>query len=165
MKFEIDEVRWKNRFPSAGVSADVAHKEIEKIKAKGDLTPEAVIDAARAKRNPLHKLFEWSDDVAAEKYRLIQAGRVLRSLEVVYVDRPKEPTRCYEVEVKKSPGKPQPTIYTTHEEAVQDPIVRERLLAESIKALMQWRRRFRLLSELDRVFNAIDEVVDEIGGK
>lgn len=62
--------------------------QIEALKAimkrnGGLLRPQAVVDEARDEKSPLHNAFEWDDGVAAEKYRLDQAQRLIRSFRVV----------------------------------------------------------------------------------
>jgi len=44
----------------------------------GSLTPALVVEVARNPGHPLHSRFEWDDSVAAEKWRLEQAGQLLR---------------------------------------------------------------------------------------
>lgn len=56
-------------------------KQLSKL-GGGTLTPTAVLDDARSPNSPLHDYFEWNDDVAAEKYRLDQARRLIRSVRV-----------------------------------------------------------------------------------
>jgi hypothetical protein len=51
--------------------------------AEGCITPEAVVEAARPEDAPLHGLFPWDDKVAADKYRLMRARAIIRS--VVYL--------------------------------------------------------------------------------
>lgn len=48
----------------------------------GGLTAKKVLEFARPKYSPLHQYFEWDDSVAAEKYRLLQARRIIISIEV-----------------------------------------------------------------------------------
>lgn len=50
---------------------------------KGRLTPPAVVKAARDTRNPLHKHFEWDNQIAADAYRLDQARALIRSVALV----------------------------------------------------------------------------------
>lgn len=59
----------------------VADKLIE-IAAKngGVLTPDAVINEAKKKTSVLHGEFEWDDTVAAKKYRIDQARRIIRTV-------------------------------------------------------------------------------------
>lgn len=55
----------------------------------GRLTPNEVVDAARSEKSPLHDLFCWDNDTAAELYRVEQAREVIRrvKLEVVIEER------------------------------------------------------------------------------
>lgn len=49
-----------------------------------------LLNAARPKSSPLHRLFEWDNAVAGEKYRLEQARFYLRTIEIVPVTDGKE---------------------------------------------------------------------------
>ena len=66
------------------IDPTVAGREIEKLMRQygGNLKAEHVLDAARDPKNPLHPCFEWDDSVAAEKFRLEQAGYLVRHLRV-----------------------------------------------------------------------------------
>lgn len=167
MEFKIDRVMWAAGFPNAGIDAADAHKAVEAIRAKhgGNCTDADVVEAAKVKRHTLHKLFEWDDSKAAHAHRLAQARAVLRSLRVVYVGSDsKADARAYEVIERKkpTPERPARTLYSSHEEAVRDPASREHLLAEAVKQLMAWRRRFRHLNELDRVLEVVDAELERI---
>lgn len=50
----------------------------------GLLRPQAVVDEARPEESPLHRCFEWNDQIAGEKYRLVQAQQLIRSFKVVH---------------------------------------------------------------------------------
>lgn len=63
--------------------------------AKGELTPKAVVDAARNKRNPLHHHFEWDDATAAENYRLDQARNLIRIVRVIDEEAREGTTRAF----------------------------------------------------------------------
>lgn len=57
----------------------------------GRLTPRSVLDSARHPDSPLHNKFEWNDSVAAERYRLAQAGDLIRKVKIKH--RPDKPAR------------------------------------------------------------------------
>ena len=70
------------------------HKEISVAvaaiyKRNGKLTPSMVVNAAKPKSAPLHKYFEWDDKKAGHEYRLMQARKIIRVVQVV-VDGHKE---------------------------------------------------------------------------
>lgn len=48
----------------------------------GELMPKSVVEAARNPKSPLHKHFEWDNEVAAEAHRLDQARRLIRCIRV-----------------------------------------------------------------------------------
>jgi hypothetical protein len=86
-------VIWRPGARVAGVKPDEALAELERIAEASDdeLRPEAVVEAARFASSPLHPLFEWSDTVAAREYRLQQARTIVRSVRIVYEERPDQP--------------------------------------------------------------------------
>jgi len=49
---------------------------------RGDLTPALVVEEATPDDHPLHDRFEWDDAVAGQAYRLVQAERLIRSVQV-----------------------------------------------------------------------------------
>jgi hypothetical protein len=68
---------------------DAIQQELQKLyQQHNSVTPELVLDAAKAPTHPLHKYFEWDDSVAANKYRLDQAYQmILASKFVVEIQR------------------------------------------------------------------------------
>lgn len=72
---------------SFGVSADVAGQELHRIaKERGHITSQVVVDEARPEDAPLHPAFEWDDEKAAERFRLVQASTLVRAVVVVSSD-------------------------------------------------------------------------------
>lgn len=60
-------------------------KELRALHSRdGVLTCEAVLDAARPKNSPLHDYFTWDNSRAAERYRLIEAGRLIATVRIEY---------------------------------------------------------------------------------
>lgn len=125
------------------------------IKEKGSVTPQNLVDAARAKRSPIHGMFEWDDSVAAEKYRLEQAGYYIRSLRVsltvvgggTTVVRPL-------VSVEKEGAK----TYMPVVRAMNDPVYRAQIVAQAMKELLSFQKKYADLKELSDVFSAIDRL-------
>lgn len=72
-----------------GIRADAAKTFalFEKIREAegGRLTPDAVVEAARKPRSPIHREFEWSDKKAAREHRLEVARKLCRGLRVEVV--------------------------------------------------------------------------------
>lgn len=167
MAMKIDTMRWKERFPNAGVKVEVAHGELMKIKDKnGTISPDQIVDAARRKNNPLHSLFTWDNSAAAAKYRLSEASALLRSIEITYTVLPNQSRRAFEITQKKRAGdEVSKTLYGTAEEASADPDNHAALIAEAIRTLMAWRNRFRYIQDLSKLIEKIDSTIDELAAK
>lgn len=66
-------------------NAERVYEEINSIGEK--FTPEDIVDKAAAEpESELHKCFEWDDRKAARKYRIEQAGHIVRMLSVNTTD-------------------------------------------------------------------------------
>jgi hypothetical protein len=70
-------------------------EELTRIAAEngGRLEPKPVVEAARKRSSAMHTLFEWRDQVAADKYRLDQARELIRIIRIENTDKPDEPAR------------------------------------------------------------------------
>ncbi len=135
--------------------AQSAGEELERIRTKhnGRLEPDWVVHAAKKEVNPLHPLFEWDDNVAAQHYRVVQARQVIRSIDVVIeqAEKPK-PIRAFVSVVRD-----RDQSYTSVSHAMSDPELRRQVLLAALGELEAWRKRYAELVELANVFAAIDE--------
>lgn len=67
--------------------ANKVQAEIERLRAKGDVTPEAVVAAARRTKSVLHSLiFDCAEGEAAERYYRDRAITVLNAIRIVASD-------------------------------------------------------------------------------
>ena len=157
---EVKKVQWKRGFQSK-VKPDVAFKELERIKGKnsGVLTAGIVVLEAKKARNPLHKQFEWDNDEAADQYRLEQARRMLRSVEVTYKESPMTPpTRQYVTVTEEAVrDEPERKVYKSTAEVLADPIARDEMLSDAIRDALSYRRKYAELQELSQVFASLDD--------
>jgi len=74
------------------------YEEINKIYQKDkSITPEKILEQAKNPNHPLHKHFEWDDEIAGNKYRLIQARNLIRKiiLEITNEDNQKYRVRAF----------------------------------------------------------------------
>lgn len=79
--------KWRPGTTYADLPAGLAVEELNKIaENNGGITAEAVVAAARPKSSPLHVAFEWDDSAAGAAYRLDQARRLIKSVELVVDD-------------------------------------------------------------------------------
>jgi len=109
----------------------------------GTLTPALVVDLARDPEHPLHSRFEWDDSVAAEKWRLEQAGQLLR---VTYKPIPGKPRDLRAFSAVK--GEDTPTSeYMPTEEVLANPFTRELLLKQLKRDWQTFKRRYDHMAE------------------
>ena len=124
-------------------------KELRALHSRdGVLTCEAVLEAARPKNSPLHDYFTWEDSRAAERYRLIEAGRLIATVRIEY--RQKKPTQIiYTPEFiptgTNNEGKRQ---YYPVEEVKQNDFLREKALADARREMESTRARYSHLVDL-----------------
>lgn len=124
---------------------------------KGGLTARAVVAAARGKSSPLHKFFEWDDNIAGEKHRLAQAAELIRVVLVVIQRDPKDKPRKVRAWVSVTKAGRGRRYYPTVE-ALSDAEYRQQLLTDALRELDAFRRKYETLSELAAVFEALDEM-------
>lgn len=148
-------VKWANGSPFTKANAQKVYEEINSIGEK--YTPHDVVERARDENSELHRLFEWDDSIAAEKYRETQARYVIRCLVITHDE-----------ETGKQYSAPIRSIVSTNERTKEyTPIKRvivvqdayEKLLEEARRELAAFRRKYETLSELEPVFEAIDEII------
>lgn len=139
-----------------GVDANEAGKVMEGLEKTVGLTKKSLVDASRPEDAPLHKAFEWNDSIAGEKYREIQAGKMITNLKVVTkVDETKK-TRGF-VSLEYGVGKP--GVFESTEKVLSVTEKKDRLLTLAIRDLQAFRRKYISLSELSELFEMIDEIV------
>jgi hypothetical protein len=146
--------KWKS---GSRVSADAQKvgEVCERLEKKGNLTPKALVDASRRKNAALHDLFEWNDEIAAEKYRETQASYLIRSIEVVSTGT-SEPIRAF-VSVTVNEQATERT-YINVKRALSTNGTREEVLAIALAELRAFERKYKNLEELASVLAAIREV-------
>lgn len=146
--------KWKS---GSRVSADAQKvgEVCERLERKGNLTPKALVNASRRKNAALHDLFEWDNDIAAEKYRETQASYLIRSIEIVSAGI-SEPVRAF-VSVTANQEKTERT-YINVERALSTNGTREEVLAIALAELKAFERKYSNLEELANVIAAIREV-------
>jgi hypothetical protein len=145
---------WKEH-ANMPIKADVAAKELEKIKEKrGKITPSIIVESARSKKSPLHTCFEWDDGLAAEKYRIEQAKFMIRKIAVRIEKTDVKPVRAYvSVQDNEQPAKKH---YDHVCRVLSAEETRAELLSRAWKELIEWKARYQHLSEFAQVIAVIN---------
>jgi hypothetical protein len=133
---------------------------------EGMLPPASVVEAARDPSSPLHDEFEWDDDAAAASYRLAQAGALIRriKLQVIRMD---PTTKTVKATVTRQfQSRPSQRNadggYETVDDIMRDADKRAELLAQVVREMTSYRKRYAELTELESVWEAIDEARAEL---
>lgn len=86
-------MRLRRLFPD--VDPQKVGERLEKLIETHDerFTEQEMLADARKTSSPLHRIFEWSNNTAAEKYRIRQARAFLRDLQTS--DRGRKPTQAF----------------------------------------------------------------------
>ena len=142
----MEKVKWKIN----GLYKADAQKVYEEI-GEDSVSPENVLKKAKNKKSELYKCFEWTDSIAAEKYRLQQARLIICNLVVVTASKEDEPVRVYQITSERNTY--QPTRFF-----LQQPDEYQILLQRAKGELKAIQNRYKMLSELELVFSAIDEL-------
>ena len=139
-----DLVKWRvdNLFKADANKCYAEILELERI------TPEKVLERAKDENSELHKCFEWNNDVAAEKYRTIQAGNVIRMLYIEPKSEDAPPVRVLSRTID--------TVYQPTRTFLTNATEYEDLLKRALSELESFRKKYETLSELEQVFEQID---------
>lgn len=121
----------------------------------GPKTAKQVLALAAPKRSPLHDLFDWDDTVAARKWRLEQAGELLRSIHIKYIDAGGEgrSARAFVNLTEKGHRDAQPYYATMA--VLSDKGMRKIILKRAISEADAWRQRYEQYEELAGICEAI----------
>ncbi|KTR78004.1 hypothetical protein NS234_04875 [Microbacterium oxydans] len=116
----------------------------------GYLNPKAVVDVARDNKHPLHHRFEWVDTIAAEKYRLQQAGDLIRRVKISYLDSTEKPQEIRAFLAVRAPTDEDgaaTAAYVPTEEAMSDPFTSALLLREFERDWKSFKAKYQHLKE------------------
>lgn len=145
---------------------------LDEISKQSAVTSRDVVDAARSTQSPLHEYFEWDDKIAADKHRLRQAGTMLASIKVKYIEQEKGPdgetrtvarearafhvtrTRAYEAEPRK---------YRTFQVLHGDSAFAAQMMDSAFDDLIGWRRKYEPYVQMWKNFgDTFQAVVNQI---
>jgi len=154
---------WK-RGSRVKLDAQAAGERCEEIRAAngGDIDAAMVVEDAKRKRSPLHGGFQWDVNRAASEHWLHTARKILHGLVIVSEKEDVEDRRCYAVvtyEEEGDDGKPEAvSAYTSVDDAFVNPELRAQVVNRAWADLAAFRKRYKMLSELAAVFEALDSV-------
>lgn len=144
---------------------DVIRRELELIaKSRGGLIPAEVVKSASRKSSPLHKFFTWDDTEAARRYREEQAAFLIRRIKVeIQTSEQKTLTVRAFINVREPDADGCVSLgergqYVPIQRVLDDDEMRRQMLSAAKRELAAFRAKYAILSELTKVFQAIDEI-------
>jgi len=84
----MKQYKWKTTWGGfkPNVPIEVAVREFETIEdTYGKLTAKNLLKHSEDPKSPLHDMFEWNNSIAANRYRLEQAGKLINSVDIIVV--------------------------------------------------------------------------------
>ena len=141
-----------------------AQKVAEEIWALGDNPKtEEILDMAKGTDKEIHKLIEWDDGVAAEKYRIHQIRHIQHNLQVVEIGLNKnEPAKKLDVPVRmfynlngEKGYRPTPLI-------IQDEDLHTKLLRTAKNELEAFINKYQILTDLKPLLDEIKKAIIEL---
>jgi hypothetical protein len=162
---EFKRIREFKAAPGAGFSDDEAQRFGEFLELKVGLgqrpvSAEKIVEAARPKRSPIHKvIFSESDEDAAFHHRCGLARHLVRHIVVMVAQNGGEvETRAFHHVATESTEE---RGYIASREVWRRPELAEQVVRKALVELRSWRQRYSQYSELAAVIGRIDEVLDE----
>lgn len=158
------------KIPRIGTAAAAALEQM--VEQHGELlNPRAVVDAARDPESALHPYFTWEDGVAAEQWRLFEAGVLVRRIKV-FIVKPSTEARTVEVHLERPETDAISTRrfvslpshrnssggYLPVERVLSDVERRGELLATALRELRGLRDKYQILEELADVWTALERI-------
>lgn len=148
----VYEKKYSWRSPK-NVSAQIVGEVIEQIeKEDGAVTKEKLLEVSRPEDSPTHRLFEWDDSVAAEKYRLHQSQKAILDIVVTVVknDEPQLSSRAF---VNVTSGLSNKAQYSSIDVAMADEEKRNAVLDNAFEEFRKFEDKYNSLRELSAAFD------------
>ena len=133
---------------------EVYEKLVELQDVYGSLSAEIVVREARNKKSVLHRIFEWDDTRAAEKYRLYQARLLLNNIKVNIVsDGETKEYSVFEITTQKDGYK---RIQTFNPDDI------EFIKASIVKSLTYWKEKLQTYKNFEQVLEHINNAIEAL---
>ena len=137
------------------VPAQTVGEVLEGLERNGGLTPKTLLDSQRDENAPLHNEFEWDDTIAAEKWRLDQAQRMIQSIRIVQTDDTEERKAYRERSFVSTPGGR--NVYVSMDTAMHKEEYRNHLLEQAKRDSEVYLAKYRRMEELAAVVTAMED--------
>lgn len=140
---------------------EVIRKAVVDLSARPEgVRPEDLLEEARSAKSPLHKFFEWDNDVAAEKYRIEQARKLIYTVTIRIIEDGHEPMRTnYAVRVVDIA---RGSVYRPIQDVMDNPAQRAQIVQRALLELQMWESRYESIVEFASIFAATKEARNKV---
>ena len=154
--------KWKLGIPKPKVDADVFAAEIERIAMQkgGPVKPGDIVAAAEELGSPLAPLFEADDQVAAHKFRVVQARHLMGALQVVRVSI--ENGTSLSSRAFHSVRENGSTGYVSESRVIGDKDLRKQLIGSAARELHSFITRFQGIAAMGNFISRLQDLSDEM---
>jgi hypothetical protein len=148
---------------SFGAPAQVVGECVEEIRKRnhGKVPVREYVDMARPRDSPIHNTLTWVDTVAAEKWRLQEAGAVIAAIVVVVNEEAPTTSRAPLYIGVGTAGTG--STYMRTIDAMSDQDIRRQIMARELATLRGMQRRLASYQEFARIWEAVEAVEIELG--
>lgn len=140
----------------------IALKEV--MRSIGDeCSGKEIVDAARDESSPIHHLFEWNDEIAAEGYRVYQANYYVRKIKVVIAtpDGPERVREFHSVRIRCETKESRE--FAPLERIRLDPGLSDQVVNRALNELIAWKRKYMTYRSIfSGVFDAIQAAITNV---
>jgi glycine cleavage system protein P-like pyridoxal-binding family len=137
---------------------EIYREELLRIAREGRLTAKNVVEEAQNEDSPLHNLFTWDNDVAAEKWRLHQATMLINYVIEPSEDEGKE--KIYSFEIVNMNGSKE---YKHINEILSKREWRDQILNQATTYLANWKNKYNRynIKKLQPVISEIEKLEND----
>lgn len=161
----MKEYKFKKGF-QVKISAQEAGERLNYLYEKHKyITPEIVLTDARNKDSQLHEAFEWNDKIAAERFRIERATRLIGNLEIT-IEKEKDGNKIiaevrvfHNIQGEKNIFEDRSSGYLTLEDAMENPAAKNYLLGKAYADLIAFKKKYETLMELKPFMEQIDQMI------
>lgn len=153
------------------VSAQTVGDTLEQLEREnGKVDKKSFLEASRPADSPTHALFEWDNDKAAEKYRLVQSGKYIADIKVTIIRKESEKktlnvkvSDIYEGRGFLNGGNSRTSgvSYNSAVAVLSDEEKQKNVLRHAKEELFIFQRKYNKFEELSGVMKEIEKLKEE----
>ncbi len=138
--------------------ATIIGERIETV-FNGQITATQLLNDAKSKTSPIHDYFDWDDTSAAHEYRLEQARRLIRAIDVIVISNGEEvDTKAFH-HISVTDDK---ESYVSYNQIFSNKNYYDQVIENALKEADSWQNRYASYKELSLIFKSIEQTKNKI---